>query len=193
MVAICFSLLGFSELAARLPAALLGLAGVVVTYFLGRRMFGERAGFLGAVVLATSPLYIIVSRIVVHDAALVFSMTLAWFAFYSSFVVEKHRSTYLLLFYADCGLAILAKGNSPDPVGTPDRWNLTRPKDRRKKIAKGAKKNRVRAALSCSLCDLLFKLPSLQHRQKFQSAGSQQSSIFDSEVIDALSTMPLFQ
>ncbi|MEJ2283744.1 MAG: glycosyltransferase family 39 protein, partial [Desulfobacterales bacterium] len=39
LAAIAFTLLGFTELAARLPAALLGLGCVMITYWLARGMF----------------------------------------------------------------------------------------------------------------------------------------------------------
>ena len=43
-----------TELTAVLPAALSGIGGVGMTYVLGRRMFGWRAGFLAALILATT-------------------------------------------------------------------------------------------------------------------------------------------
>src|SRR5512139_1807509 len=69
-VAISFLVFGFTEFAARLPAAILGLAGVFITYLLGRKMFGPSVGFLAGVALATNPEYIILSRSVIHDISL---------------------------------------------------------------------------------------------------------------------------
>jgi 4-amino-4-deoxy-L-arabinose transferase-like glycosyltransferase len=113
LVALSFVVLGFTEFAARLPAAVLGLGCVIVTYLLGRKMFGPTAGFLSGVVLATSVQHIVLSRVVVHDMSLVFFMTLALFFFYMGFKDEKHRKRFLLLFYGSLGFAVLAKG----PVG----------------------------------------------------------------------------
>jgi 4-amino-4-deoxy-L-arabinose transferase-like glycosyltransferase len=112
-VALSFLLFGFTEFAARFPSALLGFGCVVVTYLLGKRMFGSTASFLGGVILATSPEFVILSRAVVHDMALAFFMTLALFFFYMGFEHERHRRAYFLLFYASAGLAVLAKG----PIG----------------------------------------------------------------------------
>src|SRR5512135_3040285 len=39
-VAVSFLVFGFTESAARLPSAILGLGGVLLTYLLGRKMFG---------------------------------------------------------------------------------------------------------------------------------------------------------
>ncbi|MGE5173730.1 MAG: ArnT family glycosyltransferase [Betaproteobacteria bacterium] len=111
--ALSFMAFGFTEFAARLPAAILGLATVFVTYALGRRLFGSTAGLLGGVVLATSPEFIILSRSVVHDIALAFFVSLALVFFYAAFSSERHRRLNLMLFYGAAGLAVLAKG----PIG----------------------------------------------------------------------------
>lgn len=111
--ALSFLAFGFTEFAARLPAAILGLGTVILTYFLGRRMFGPTAGFLSGLILATSALFIVLSRVVIHDIALTFFVTLALLSFYLSFESQEHRRRYLLLFYASLGFAVLAKG----PVG----------------------------------------------------------------------------
>ncbi len=49
-----FELLGPTEWAARLPSALLGLGTMLITYDLGRRMFGPFTGWLGASALAST-------------------------------------------------------------------------------------------------------------------------------------------
>jgi hypothetical protein len=113
LAAIAFLILGFTESAARLPAALLGMGTVMVTYFLGRRMLGPRAGFLSGVILATSMEYIILSRVVVHDIALVFLITLALYFFYLAFKSETRRRSRMLAAYGAAGFAVLAKG----PIG----------------------------------------------------------------------------
>ncbi len=112
-VAISFLVFGFTEFAARLPSAILGLGGVMITYLLGRRMFGPRVGFLGGVILSTSLEYFILSQSVVHDISLAFFVLLALFSFYSGYKDERHRKRYSFLFYISLGFAVLAKG----PVG----------------------------------------------------------------------------
>ena len=62
-VALSFLVFGFTEFAARLPSALLGLGTVLLTYRFGRRMLGAEAAFLGAAVLATSLEFVVLSRI----------------------------------------------------------------------------------------------------------------------------------
>lgn len=113
LVAISFMIFGFTEFAARLPAALLGMGCVMVTYMMGRQIFGPTAAFLSALVLATSAEFFILSRVVVHDISLAFCITLALALFYLGYNNEKHRRSLFLLGYAAMGFAVLAKG----PVG----------------------------------------------------------------------------
>ena len=113
LVAISLLVFGFTEFAARLPAAVLGTGSVLVTYFLGRRLFSPTVGFLGGVILATGVEFIILSRVVVHDIALTLFVTLALTFFYRGFTDTSRRKSVWLLFYAALGLAVLAKG----PIG----------------------------------------------------------------------------
>ena len=113
LVAISFLIFGFTEFAARLPAALLGLGCVMVTYLLGRRIYGPAAAFLSALVLATSAEYFVLSRVVVHDISLAFFITLALALFYLGYDNKKHRRSLFLLGYGAMGFSVLAKG----PVG----------------------------------------------------------------------------
>lgn len=113
LVAISFLIFGFTEFAARLPAALLGLGCVMVTYLLGRRIFGPAGAFLSALVLATSAEYLVLSRVVVHDISLTFFITLSLTLFYLGYDNKRHRRALFLLGYASMGCAVLAKG----PIG----------------------------------------------------------------------------
>ena len=113
LVAVSFLIFGFTEFAARLPAALMGLGCVMVTYLMGRQIFGPTAAFLSSVVLATSAEYFILARVVAHDISLAFFITLALTLFYLGYKNEKHRRRLFLLGYAAMGFSMLAKG----PVG----------------------------------------------------------------------------
>ena len=113
LVALSFVALGFTEFAARLPAAIAGLATVLVTYGYGRHAVGSQAAFLGAIVLATSLEFVVLSRVVVHDILLAFGVTTACLAFFAAYAGERRRTTHLIVMYAATGLAVLAKG----PVG----------------------------------------------------------------------------
>lgn len=113
LVAASLKAFGPSEWAARLPAALCGLFGVLGGFALGRRMFGVRAGLLGALALATASGWVVLSRTVVHDISVATASLLALAAFWAGYRDERHRAGPWLLFWALSGLAVLAKG----PVG----------------------------------------------------------------------------
>lgn len=55
-------LFGYSEFALRFPSALMGILCVAGVYLLGRELFGERAGFYSAVVLAVNPFAVFYSQ-----------------------------------------------------------------------------------------------------------------------------------
>jgi 4-amino-4-deoxy-L-arabinose transferase-like glycosyltransferase len=113
LVALAFVVFGFTEFAARLPNAMMGLGCVLVIYLLGRRLYGPGAAFLGAVVLATAAEFFVLSRTVMHDMSLAFFVTLGlalWFVGYSKNATSRG---WFLLSYAAFGGAMLAKG----PIG----------------------------------------------------------------------------
>jgi len=109
-VALAFLGLGFTELAARLPAALLGLLTVVVTWFLGRSLLGARAALLSGAALATTMLWMVMSRTVTHDISLAFFVTASMALFWAAYRSTERRGRCMLLFHAAVGFAVLAKG-----------------------------------------------------------------------------------
>jgi 4-amino-4-deoxy-L-arabinose transferase-like glycosyltransferase len=111
--AMSFSLFGFTETAARLPAALSGLGCVILVWQLGREIYGERVGFLAGVILATSLEFLILSRVVQYDIPFTFFVTLALFCFARGVSGDNHRRFYFLGIYAATALAVLTKG----PIG----------------------------------------------------------------------------
>lgn len=113
LVMASFLLLGFSEFSARLPSAIMGLAGIVLVYFWGRRAYGRVAGILASLILATSIEYVILSQNIIHDITLCFFVNLALFQFHSA-MAEKTLPFSAVIFIAlAMGCAVLSKG----PVG----------------------------------------------------------------------------
>lgn len=104
LVAASFQLFGSGEFAARFPSALLAVLGTLYVYFAGARLFSERAGLAGSLVLASSLEYFYLGKAAVTDITLTFFLTLALLAF-----LEKRY----YLFYICIGLATVTKG----PVG----------------------------------------------------------------------------
>jgi 4-amino-4-deoxy-L-arabinose transferase-like glycosyltransferase len=67
---------GPSLFMARLPSAMYGILLVIITFKLGREMFGEKVGLLSSILVALSPWGILISRHQVPSSAVVFYITL---------------------------------------------------------------------------------------------------------------------
>lgn len=107
--AISLRVLGENEFAARLPMALSGVLAVMLTYVLGRRMFGARSAVLAAAFLATTPLFFVLSQAVVIDMLLTACLTAALASLYALHVTDaKRRWAASTAFWV--GLGFLAKG-----------------------------------------------------------------------------------
>jgi 4-amino-4-deoxy-L-arabinose transferase-like glycosyltransferase len=104
-----YRLFGVTELAARAGSALAGLATALSIFFLSRRGKGDVAGpAMGAIVLSTSLLHVVVSRAAITDMTFTCFLTIALLAFAAHF---RTRSTVAALAGgAAVGFAILTKG-----------------------------------------------------------------------------------
>lgn len=69
-----------SEAAARLPSALFGIAAVPLLFFLGRRLFGTRAGLIAALLLAASPFHVHYSQEARAYSLMVMLVLFSWLA-----------------------------------------------------------------------------------------------------------------
>jgi drug/metabolite transporter superfamily protein YnfA len=113
LVAASFKVFSVSEWAARLPSGLAALATMLLIWLLGRRMFGSKVALGSALVLATSPLFLIFARQVIFDMTLTFLITAALLCFWwDEQRVERRLSVDLGMFLA-MGIATITKG----PVG----------------------------------------------------------------------------
>ena len=111
-MAASYTLFGLQEWAGRLIPTLAALAGVLFVWVLGRRMFGRRAGFLAAIILATTLMWALMARVVVTDmlvSSLVFMVLATWWIGHTE--TDKPKQTrWFLGFWSTLALAILAKG-----------------------------------------------------------------------------------
>lgn len=105
-----FEVFGVGEFAARLPSALAALAAVLLTYELGRRLFGAACGLLAGLMVSSSVMFCAAAHFANPDALLTASTTLIFLCFWPGFVSGRLR---FALVGASMGLAVLAKG----PVG----------------------------------------------------------------------------
>lgn len=113
-VALSLAAFGDSEGAARLPSVVSGLALLGITYGFCRRVCNGRCAALAVMVIATTPLFLAYSRIVIFDITLTLFTCAAIFAGYLAEASDGvERRNWYLLGAAAAGLGTLVKG----PVG----------------------------------------------------------------------------
>jgi len=99
-----------TEHTSRLPSALAAAAGLLILYFIGRRLFGERAGFLAALILGTTPLYIEFGRWIQINMISTVLLMATLGLFYRGYSDEHKRAPAYLLMYVPVGLGTLNMG-----------------------------------------------------------------------------------
>jgi 4-amino-4-deoxy-L-arabinose transferase-like glycosyltransferase len=104
LVVASYKLFGMNEFAARFPSASLAVICTLVVYLAGRRLFNERAGMAGALVLVTSIEFFYVGKAAVTDMTLLLFLSIALL----SFIEKKYYIAYIF-----AGLATITKG----PIG----------------------------------------------------------------------------
>lgn len=109
--AIAIKLFGLKEWALRFFPILCGIMGTLITYLAGRQLFNRATGLLGALILASSPLYFGGAHYANLDleVAVFISCSLLFFLMAVQ-TQEKPHKGYLLASYLSASLAILTKG-----------------------------------------------------------------------------------
>lgn len=108
-----YELFGEHNWSARLWPALTGLLGILAAWLTGARLFGARAGFLGAAALTGSILYAVLAHVLSLDMGVCFFLNLAVFAFALSQrpgIGNAIERNWLWLAWVALGLAVLSKG-----------------------------------------------------------------------------------
>ncbi len=99
-----------TEHTSRLPSAIAAAAGLFILYFLGRRLFGHRAGLLSALIIGTTPLYIEFGRWIQINMISTVLLTATLALFYWGYTNERKRTLAYLLMYGPAGLGTLNMG-----------------------------------------------------------------------------------
>ena len=106
LVALSFKLFGLSEASARLVPAVFGTLTVLLTFLLGRSLWGSRQGFFAASTLATSAMFFGLSRILIVDMVLCFGVTLA---LYGAWQTLRQKAAGPYFFWIGCAVGFLSK------------------------------------------------------------------------------------
>jgi 4-amino-4-deoxy-L-arabinose transferase-like glycosyltransferase len=100
---------GMNEFAARFPSALFGLFTLLLLFYLGKRLFNEKVGFLSALILATNIEFLWLAHRANIDATLTFFTTAAITFLYVGFHQQRGRWVLYLLAYLAMALGVLVK------------------------------------------------------------------------------------
>jgi len=109
LTALVFKLFGFTEFWGRFWAAVFGIAGVYLTYLFAKSLYNERTGLISALIIAVSPLYIVLSRMALVDIVLTFFITLSIYFFYLGYKSPIDKKWFYFMYLA-MGLGTMTKG-----------------------------------------------------------------------------------
>jgi 4-amino-4-deoxy-L-arabinose transferase-like glycosyltransferase len=110
LIALCYKAFGVSEFSARLPVALAGLGGIMLTYAIGRYYFAGDTGFLAGLVLTTSMGYFVFSRQLLPDMVFAFFTTLSITGLLHAVADDRQHRWWAVLASGSLALAVLTKG-----------------------------------------------------------------------------------
>jgi len=110
--AVAYEVFGEHQWTSRLWTALTGLAGVLLAWFTGTRLFGREAGLYAALILGSSSLYALMAHINTLDMGVTFFITLGIFSLLlaQQKSAQFYRRNWMLLAWAALALAVLSKG-----------------------------------------------------------------------------------
>lgn len=110
--AAAYEAFGEHEWTARLWTGLTGWLGVLLTFFVGRRLFGETAGLFSALVLGGNLFYVMAGHFNSLDMGVSFFMGLTLSGFLLAQTAGDRRATrlWMLVAWAAAALSLLSKG-----------------------------------------------------------------------------------
>ena len=99
-----------NEITIRFPSALFATLGVLLIYFLGRKLYGPEIALLAGAILATTMVYSDQALSARVDMTLCFFLTLSLIVFYSLYRGFLIHPLWYFVFYFVVGIGTLAKG-----------------------------------------------------------------------------------
>jgi Dolichyl-phosphate-mannose-protein mannosyltransferase len=110
LVLVSYRLFGVAAWSARLVPVLAVQATILVSYFVGRRLLGERSAFWGSVLLAVAPGLASMGRMLVLDGLLTLWVTLALLAGLRAIAGRRLSRSWWGVMSVALGLGVLTKG-----------------------------------------------------------------------------------
>lgn len=117
-IAISYKFFGINEFSARLPSAIAAAGTVFITYLWAKRFRGGAEtgsrcsdGFWAGAVLATSPLFFLISHFCITDMLLTFFVCASLYLFFTEYTELKKNNRRKLFLYFLLGMGFLVKGH----------------------------------------------------------------------------------
>lgn len=101
---------GINEFGLRIPAILAGIFTVLMTCYLGSRIYGTKTGFLSGYLIGTMIFFVFSCHIVFIDAVLCSFYLASMIFLYKGYFEHYKAAWYLYLFYIILGFAVMLKG-----------------------------------------------------------------------------------
>lgn len=105
-----YHILGVHDYAARMVTALAGLGTILATFWMGRRLVGERGALLGALMLLLSFGFALSSRFLIMDGLLALFTTATMLSLYLATRGPRLHAGWWLFASLACGLGVMTKG-----------------------------------------------------------------------------------
>jgi len=107
-MAIFMKVLGFTNLAAKLPSAIFGFLTVLAVFIFGKKLFSKSVGFISAFALLTTVHFLYYSRLSMTDITATFFITSSLFVYFLA--KNSKKNLHFILSGILIGLAVMTKG-----------------------------------------------------------------------------------
>jgi 4-amino-4-deoxy-L-arabinose transferase-like glycosyltransferase len=101
---------GVNEFSVRLPSVIAAIATVLMSCWLGIRIYGKQTGFLAGFILASMIGFINLGRLARIDIVLCAFYTASMLFLYTGFFEKKKANWHLYIFYLILALSVMVKG-----------------------------------------------------------------------------------
>ncbi len=109
-----FAIFGESEFTGRLPTAIAATVMVLLTYWIGRRLFNRQTGFIAGLYMATGLELCIMGRLMLTDIPMTIFVSASLFCYWLALEEPNKRDKWIFWHLVFAGLAVLTKG----PIGS---------------------------------------------------------------------------
>ena len=109
-VALCSLKTSVNEFTARFPSAIFGVGTVLVTFLLGTLLFTRVIGFIAALMLLVTNIFVSQARYAEMESMLTFFITAALYCFFKGYYDSKRETVWFTIFFILMSFGTMTKG-----------------------------------------------------------------------------------